>query len=243
MTGLPGVAVLAATDPRRLDPPDPGAWDWDFAVDIAPYLLEGLWLTVQATLAGTALALVLGLGLALARRSPRRVVSWPAGAFVEVVRSTPLLVQLFFLFVAIPDLTGIALSPLATGILALGLHYASYTSESYRAGIEGVPRGQWEAARAVNLSAAAMWRHVVLPQAVPAVLPALGNHLIAMFKDAPLLSSITVLELVARAKATQGVWFRGMEPFTVAGILFLAVSLPAAAAVRYLERRCAYERA
>lgn len=238
----PRALLVAATDPRRVDPPDSGAWDSDFAVDIAPYLLEGLWLTIQATLAGIALAVVLGLVLALARRSRRRVISWPAAAFIEVVRSTPLLVQLFFLFVAVPDLTGIALSPMKTGILALGLHYASYTSESYRAGIEGVPRGQWEAARAVNLSPRAMWRHIVLPQAVPAVLPALGNHVVAMFKDAPLLSSITVLELVARAKATQSIWFRGMEPFTVAGIMFLAVSLPAAAAVRYLERRFAYER-
>lgn len=235
-------ALVAAHDLRHLDPPDPGGWDWAFARDITPFLLQGLWLTVQATVAGISLAMVLGLVLAIARRSRRRLISWPAAGFVEFVRSTPLLVQLFFLFVALPELTGIGMSPLTTGIVALALHYGSYTSESYRAGIESVPRGQWEAATAVNLTPASTWRQVVLPQAVPNVIPALGNHVLAMLKDAPLLSSITVLELVAQAKKAQGVWFRGMEPFTMAGVLFLAVSLPAAIAVRHLERRYGYER-
>lgn len=235
-------AWLAAHDLRHLDPPDPRGWDWTFAREITPFLLKGLWVTVQATLAGISLAMVLGLVLAVARRSRRRLVAWPVGAFVELIRSTPLLVQLFFLFVAFPDMIGIRLSPLTTGIVALAIHYGCYTSESYRAGIENVPRGQWEAATAVNLSTAATWRHVVLPQAVPTVIPALGNYVVAMFKDAPLLSSITVLELVAQAKKAQGIWFRGMEPFTMAGVLFLAVSIPAAIAVRRLERRYGYER-
>lgn len=242
MIGAVIPAVLAGPDLRHLDPPDPGTWDWGFARDLAPFLLRGLWVTVQATVAGIALAMVLGLALAIARRSRRRLISWPAAGFVEFIRSTPLLVQLFFLFVALPELTGIALSPLTTGIVGLALHYGSYTSESYRAGIESVPAGQWEAATAINLAPAATWRYVVLPQAVPNVIPALGNHVVAMLKDAPLLSSITVLELVAQAKKAQGIWFRGLEPFTMAGVFFLAVSIPAAIAVRALERRYGYER-
>lgn len=242
MIAAAGVAEVAARDLRDLDPPDPTGWDWGFAIDIVPFLLEGLWVTIQATLAGISLAMVLGLALAIARRSRSRLVSWPVATFIEFVRSTPLLVQLFFLFIAFPDLTGVRMSPLTTGVVALALHYGCYTSESYRAGIENVPRGQWEAATAVNLSTARTWRFVVLPQAIPTVIPALGNYVVAMFKDAPLLSSITVLELVAQAKKAQGIWFRGMEPFTMAGLLFLAVSIPAAIGVRYLERRYGYER-
>lgn len=233
---------MALADVRDLAPPTPGSWDWEFARDITPFLLRGLWVTVQATALGIVGAMVIGLLLALARRSRTRIVTWPAGAFVEVVRSTPLLVQLFFLFYALPDATGLSLSPLTTGVVALALHYGTYTSETYRAGIESVPRGQWEAATAVHLPRAVVWWSVVLPQAVRTVIPALGNHVVAMLKDAPLLSTISVVELMAQAKSVQGTWFRGMEPFTVAGALFLAVSLPAAIGVRFLERRYAFER-
>jgi polar amino acid transport system permease protein len=219
-----------------------GDWDWEFALEILPALLEGLKVTVQATIMGILLAMILGLVLAMARRSERRWVSWPVGGFVEAVRSTPLLAQLFFLYFVLPEF-GIVLSPLVIGVLGLGIHYACYTSESYRAGIESVPSGQWEAAVALNMSQATRWRYVVLPQAVPTVIPALGNYLVAMFKEAPLLSTVTVLELLAVSRSIQSVTFRGLEPFTMAGLLFLAVSIPASILVRYLERRYGYVRA
>lgn len=219
-----------------------GDWDWNFALEILPALLKGLKVTVQATIMGILVAMALGLVLALARRSQRKLVSWPVGGLVEGVRSTPLLAQLFFLYFVLPEF-GIVLSPLVIGVMGLGVHYACYTSESYRAGIESVPRGQWEAATALNMSQAATWRHVVLPQAIPTVIPALGNYLVAMFKEAPLLSTVTVVELLAVARNIQSLSFRGLEPFTMAGLLFLAVSLPAAVFVRYLERRFGYVRA
>lgn len=219
-----------------------GDWDWDFALEILPALLEGLKVTVQATILGILVAMTLGLVLAVARRSERRWVSWPVGGLVEGIRSTPLLAQLFFLYFVLPEF-GIVLSPMVIGVLGLGIHYACYTSESYRAGIESVPSGQWEAAVALNMSQATRWRYVVLPQAVPTVIPALGNYLVAMFKEAPLLSTVTVLELLAVARSIQSVTFRGLEPFTMAGLLFLAVSIPASILVRYLERRYGYVRA
>lgn len=220
----------------------PADWEWDFVREIMPDLLRGLWVTVQATAVGIVIAMVLGLVLAIARRSTIKIISWPVGAFIEFVRSTPLLVQLFFLFYVLPDL-GITLSAFVAGALGLGIHYACYTSESYRAGIESVDRGQWEAAVAVNLGATTTWRRIVLPQAVPTVIPALGNYLVAMFKDAPLLSTITVIEVLATAERIQSVTFRSIEPFTLAGVLFLAVSIPSATLVRFLERRYRYERA
>jgi polar amino acid transport system permease protein len=219
----------------------PATWDWDIAQRMIPDLLEGLWVTIQATLVGITVAMVLGLVLAISRRSSLPVVRWPVIAFIEFVRSTPLLIQLFFLFFVLPDL-GVQLSGFTAGVLGLGLHYATYTSEAYRSGIENVDRGQWEAAVACNLSTGTTWSSVVLPQAVPTVIPALGNYVVAMLKDAPLLSTITVLELLAVARQLNSQLFRPLEAFTLTALLFLAVSIPAAVLVRYLERRYGYAR-
>jgi polar amino acid transport system permease protein len=213
-------------------------WDWDYTWDILPDLLRGLVVTVQATLVGSVVAMVLGLVFALLRRSRATPVRVVTGAVVEFIRSTPLLVQLYFLFFVLPSL-GITLSGFLAGVIGLGVHYATYTSEVYRAGIEGVPRGQWEAATALNLPTSRVWRSVILPQAIPRVLPALGNYVIAMFKETPLLSAITVLEMLAVAKGLGSQTFRYLEPLTLVGLLFLLVSLPASLTVRRLERRYA----
>jgi polar amino acid transport system permease protein len=186
-------------------------FDWSFALEILPTLGSALVITIEATLLGMLVAVTLGLVLALLRRSRLRIVSLPTAFVIEFVRSTPLLVQMYFLFYVLP-LTGVRMSPLATGITALGLHYATYCAEVYRAGIEAVPRGQWEAATALNMS---RWRTavgVVLPQAIPPVVPALGNYLVAMFKDTPLLSAITVVELLQQSKMIGSAWgVRGLE--------------------------------
>ncbi|MNU25920.1 L-cystine transport system permease protein TcyB [compost metagenome] len=211
-------------------------FDWSFALEILPTLGSALVITIQATLLGMLVAVTLGLVLAMLRRSRLRIVSLPTAFVIEFVRSTPLLVQMYFLFYVLP-LTGAQMSPLTTGIVALGLHYATYCAEVYRAGIEAVPRGQWEAATALNMS---RWRTtigVVLPQAIPPVVPALGNYLVAMFKDTPLLSAITVVELLQQSKMIGSATFRYTEPLTLVGVLFLALSLVAAWGVRGLEAR------
>jgi polar amino acid transport system permease protein len=213
-------------------------FDWGFALAVLPDLGRALGVTVAATLAGMAVALVLGLGWALLRRARYRVVRLPVFWLVEFVRSTPLLVQIYFLFFVLPE-AGITLSPFATGVVALGLHYSAYTAEVYRAGIEAVPRGQWEAARALNLPPGRTWRAVILPQAVPPVIPALGNYLVAMFKDSPMLAAITVVELLQTAKLIGAETFRYLEPLTLVGLLFLAVSLVASRIIRGLETRLA----
>ncbi|MEB6660879.1 ectoine/hydroxyectoine ABC transporter permease subunit EhuD [Achromobacter ruhlandii] len=211
-------------------------FDWSFALEILPTLGSALVITIQATLLGMLVAVTFGLALALLRRSRLALLSLPTAFVIEFVRSTPLLVQMYFLFYVLP-LTGVQMSPLATGIVALGLHYATYCAEVYRAGIEAVPRGQLEAARALNMSP---WRTavgVVLPQAIPPVVPALGNYLVAMFKDTPLLSAITVVELLQQSKMIGSTTFRYTEPLTLVGVLFLALSLIAAWGVRGLEAR------
>ena len=170
------------------------------------------------------------------RRARAKWISLPAEAFVEFVRATPLLVQLFFLYFGLP-VFGISLSALVTGIIGIGLNYSAYTAEVYRAGIEGVPRGQWEAARALNFSHGQTWVRIILPQAVRKVIPALGNYLVAMFKDTPILASITVLEMLERAQIVGSYNFRYLEPMTEVGLLFILVSYPASLLIRQLEVR------
>ncbi|MFQ5700207.1 MAG: ectoine/hydroxyectoine ABC transporter permease subunit EhuD [Myxococcota bacterium] len=210
--------------------------DWAFTWRIVPELLRGLVVTVQATVVGMTVALALGLLWAVLQRTPVRGVAPATRVVVDFVRNTPLLVQIYFFFYVMPDL-GLTLAPLTTGILALGLHYSAYTAEIYRAGLDGVPRGQWEAAAALALGPLQTFRQVILPQAIPPVIPALGNRFIALFKDTPMLSAITVLELLQRAKIIGSESFRYLEPITLVGLLFLLVSLVSAWAVQRLENR------
>lgn len=213
-------------------------FDWSHAASLLPLLAPALLVTLQATIAGMAVALSVGLLLAIARQAPSRLLAWPAASVVEFVRSTPLLVQLYFLFYVLPAL-GFQLSPFATGALGLGVHYAAYCAEVYRAGIEAVPRAQWEAAAALSLGRRHTWWRIILPQAIARVVPALGNYLVAMFKDTPLLSAITVVELLQAAKMAGAESFRYVEPLTLAGLVYLALTLVSAAGIRVLEMRLA----
>lgn len=215
-------------------------WDWQYAWEVLPdIVVDGLRITLLATVLGSALAYALGLLLTLLRRSPIRLVSSTAWAFIELVRSTPLLVQIFFFFFVLPDF-GVRFDPLTTGVIALGVHYATYCAEVYRAGIEAVPVGQWEAAVALNLPRLRTWTAVILPQAVPRVLPALGNYTISMLKETPLLLMIGVLDIVGVANQLGSRAFRYVEPITIAGVLFLVLSYSASLLVRGMERRVRY---
>jgi len=211
-------------------------WDTEFALSIMPLLLKGFLITIKATAAGSVLALVLGLVLALCAYAPLSVVRRVAFALTELLRRTPLLVHLYILFFALPEL-GITLSPLTAGIAALGLHTGSYMSAVYQAGISAVPVGQWEAARALQYSRTDLWARIVLPQAIPIMIPALGNYILLMFKESAILSVIAVPEAMQTALSLGNKTYRYLEAVTVVGFLYLAISLPVAAALRWLERR------
>jgi polar amino acid transport system permease protein len=219
----------------ELDEEAPMNWNWNYTVEILPILAKASIVTIEATFISFAIALILGLVLALLRMSGL-VVGWLTSAFVEFVRSTPLLIQIFFLFFVLPRF-GIVLDAFTAGIIALSLHYGCYCSEVYRAGLEAVPRGQWEACTALNLSSWNTFKNIILPQAIPPVVPALGNYLVALFKDTPLLSAIAVLELVQTAKMLGSENFRYTEPMTIVGLTFLVLSLVSAAGIRWLEQR------
>jgi polar amino acid transport system permease protein len=209
-------------------------FDWQFAWQILPDLLRASRYTIGITLVGFAVALVFGLLLAVLRRSRLKLLSWPTACLIEFVRSTPLLMQLYFLFYVMPEY-GLTLSALVTGIAGIALHYSCYVAEVYRAGLNAVPRGQWEAAKALSLGPWAAYRDIILPQALRPIIPALGNYLVAMFKDTPVLSAITVVELMLQAKNIGSQTFRYIEPITMAGAFFLFISVGVALLLRKLE--------
>ena len=209
-------------------------WRWDFTFEILPRLLLATLNTLAAAGIGYGIALVLGLVFALAQRTPYKPVTVVVRELVEFIRSTPLVLQIFFIFYVGPQF-GIRLSPWVSGMIAIGLHYASYLSEVYRAGIDAVPRGQWEACRALNLSTRRTYFGIIIPQAVPPSLPGMGNYLVGIFKDTPMLSVIGVAELMHTANALGSETYRFLEPYTMVGVIFLAISLPTAAGLRVFE--------
>ncbi|WP_327724116.1 ectoine/hydroxyectoine ABC transporter permease subunit EhuD [Streptomyces europaeiscabiei] len=211
-------------------------WDWSTLGDFMPAFRDGVLVTLQALLWGALLAFSLGLVWALAQRSKLKVVRWPVKAVTEFIRNTPLLVQLFFLFYVLPE-WGLTLSALATGVLGLGLHCSTYTAEVYRAGIDGVPAGQWEAATALSLPRSRTWTAVILPQALRRVVPALGNYVIAMLKDSPMLMTIGVLEMLGEARQFGSQTFQMNEAIVTVGIAFIVIAYPASLLLRALERR------
>ncbi|MEW2130254.1 ectoine/hydroxyectoine ABC transporter permease subunit EhuD [Streptomyces sp. NPDC005435] len=211
-------------------------WNWNAVGDFMPYFWQGLLVTLKVLVLGSLLSFSLGLVWALLMRLPSRWVRWPVGTVTEFVRDTPLLVQLFFLFYVLPE-WGLTFSALTTGVVAIGLHYSTYTMQAYRAGIEAVPVGQWEAATALSLPRRRTWTAVILPQAVRRVVPALGNYVISMLKDTPMLMVITVLEMLGRARLFSQQHFQFTEPLTVIGVAFIVLSYLASLVLRALERR------
>ncbi|AGI88118.1 ectoine/hydroxyectoine ABC transporter permease subunit EhuD [Streptomyces albidoflavus] len=211
-------------------------WDWSAVADFMPRFWDGVLVTLQATVIGSLISFTLGLVWAIAFRAPTRFVRWPVTIVTEFIRNTPLLVQLFFLFFVLPE-WGIQFSALTTGIIAIGLHYSTYTAQVYRAGIDAVPVGQWEAATALSLPARRTWTAVILPQAIRRVVPALGNYVVSMLKDTPLLAGIGVLEMLQQSRLEGAATFQYTEPLTVVGIAFILIAYPASLLLRALERR------
>jgi polar amino acid transport system permease protein len=214
-------------------------WRWDYAWEVLPDLLIAFFkYTLGITLAAGVIAVLLGLVLALGRRSDSKIVSRVSFGVIEFIRSTPIPIQLFFVYFGMPSL-GIRPSALITGILVLGVHYACYMAEVYRAGIDAIPKGQWEACTALSLSPQRTWRAVVLPQVIRRIVPSAGNQIIALFKETPFLIVVGVGEMVFVAQQFGSSTFRFIEPVTIAGLIFLAASYPTSVLMRKLEARLA----
>lgn len=202
--------------------------------DYGHVFLQGLVVTVGLTLVSMVFAVSIAVPLALARLSASRLLRWPANAFVEFMRATPLILQLIYIYYVLPS-AGIRLDPLPAAVVGLSLHYGAYVSEVYRGGILAIPKGQTEAALSLGLTKWQCFLKVVLPQATRVVLPTLGNYLISLFKDTAIASVVTVQELMFSGQIIAARNFQYFTVYTVTAILYFAVCYPSGLLVRALE--------
>jgi polar amino acid transport system permease protein len=202
-----------------------------------PPLLDGAKLTIGLTVVSMAVALVLGLMLALCRLNSRRLyLYWPATVVVEIIRGTPLLLQLFYVYYVFPFI-GIRLSPFTAGVIGLSLNYGAYLSEVYRSGIRAVDRSQWEAAEALAMSPALTMRRVILPQAIRIIIPPVGNYFVSLFKDTALASTIGLSELLFAGQRLASENYQYFQLFTIVFVMYFVISYPVMLGVKWLEKR------
>lgn len=201
-----------------------------------PALLKGAGITIFLSVSSMALAVMLGLSLTLLRLFGPRPLSVISAAYIEVYRGTPLLIQLFILYYGLPNI-GVTLSPLVAAVMGLGMNYAAYEAEIYRAGINAVPKGQMEAALSLGMTRTLAMRRIILPQALRITLPPVTNDFIALFKDSSLVSVIAMVELTKTYSILAATTLRFFELGLVAAILYFAMSYPLSLFARRLERK------
>lgn len=213
----------------------------DFLQTHLPALIGGLRVTLQLTLGGAGLALIIAVLAGLGRRSRRAWLRWPANIYVEVFRGTSAMVQLFWFYFALPFF-GVSLPALVTGVLVLGLNSGAYGAEVVRSAVDHVPRGQWEASRALNLSERqALWR-IVMPQALPVMLPPAGNLLIELMKNTALVSLITLSELTFTTQIQRAATLETVPLFALALVIYFLLAQALVTGIRRIERNLVRQR-
>ncbi len=210
--------------------------DWGTILHYFPFLLKGAVLTLEISVISLAVGLVFGLIAALGKLARNPLFRWPAAFYVWIVRSTPLLVQLFIIYFGLPQL-GIRLSPFASGVLGLALNTGAYNAETIRGGIEAVSRGQIEAARSLGMSGALTMRRIILPQAMRLIIPPLGNNFIILIKDTSLVSTITLVELTLTAQRLIGSTYKPFEMYLMAAVLYAILTTASSVCLSLFERK------
>ena len=211
-------------------------WDWNYVAQILPDLLQASLKTLGITLVGFLIAVVLGLLLAIARRSRQAWLSWPVALLIEFIRSTPLLIQVYFLYYVLPNY-GVNMTAMQAGIIGIGVHYACYLAEVYRGGLDSVARSQWEAVVALNFAPWTAYRAVILPQAMKIAIPPTVGFSVQVIKGTALTSIIGFVEL---SKAGTIVTNATFQPFTVYGLgapIYFALCWPLSKSSQFLERK------
>jgi len=216
-------------------------YKWDFGPVFAnwPLLAQGLLNTLKVTGVALSCGLVLGLVLALLRLSRNRSLSWPAGFIIEVFRTTPPLVQLFWFFFALPLLVGIEMTPFIAACVTFSIQSAAFFADVFRGGIQSVERGQWDGARAIGMTYSQAMRRIVLPQAVKRMIPAFMERAIELMKTTTLVATISYADLLFAANEISQKTFRPLETFTVAALVYFAVITAFSLIARRFERRLA----
>jgi polar amino acid transport system permease protein len=202
--------------------------------EFLPGLLNGAVITIQITLGGAAIAVVMALAAAMGKMYGPGPVRWLAVAYIETFRGTSALVQLFWLYFVLPHF-GVRLEPIPVAILALGLNVGAYGAEVIRGSVNAVPRGQWEATVALNMSRAMALRRIILPQAFIAMIPPWGNLFIELMKATSLVALISIHDLTFSTRLLNDRTFRTIELFTIALLIYLAISIIITVAMRTLE--------
>ncbi|WP_294375011.1 amino acid ABC transporter permease [uncultured Clostridium sp.] len=201
------------------------------------FYIKGTEITIVLALFAVLFGTILGLALTLLRRSRFKILKFIGNAYVEFVRGTPLLVQIYIIYIGLPKLIGMDLPDMATGAVALSLNSSAYISEIIRAGIEAVDKGQMEAARSLGMNQRLAMFEVVIPQAFKNILPALGNEFIAVVKESSMVSVIGVAELMYNAGIVRGNTALGLEPIVIAAVIYFILTFTLTRALGCIERR------
>jgi polar amino acid transport system permease protein len=198
--------------------------------------MQGLWNTLWIALVAIVMGTFFGTFIALAKMSKNKVLSTAATVYIEVLRGTPMLLQLYFFWVGLPYLFP-SISDLACVLIALCINSSAYVAECIRAGIQAVDPGQREAAMSLGLTESNIMRKIILPQAVKNILPALGNEFIVMIKETALASVFFIGELMTAFKVVQSNAFLALEPLTIVGLIYLVITLTLSKGMKTIERR------
>ena len=211
--------------------------NFTFLDKYSSYYIKGAEITIILALCAVLFGTILGLLLTLIRRSKIKPISILATAYVEFVRGTPLLVQICIIYIGLPNLTGLDMSDMAVGIVALSLNSAAYVSEIIRAGIEAVDKGQMEASRSLGMTQGQAMIDIIIPQAFKNILPALGNEFISVIKESSMVSVIGVAELMYNAGIVRGNTALGLEPVIVAAVFYFVITFTLTRCLGFVERR------
>ncbi len=201
-----------------------------------PSLLHGALLTITVSLLAFGLALVFGLAIGIARLSRVAPLRAVMACYIQFIRGTPLLLQLFFIYYVLPY-AGIVLTPFVSGAMGLTLNYAAYMAEVFRSGILAIPKGQWEAGSSVGMSRRMLMRRIILPQAIRIIIPSLGNFFVSIFKDSALVSVITMRDLMFSGELLASATYKHFEIFTMVAVIYFLISYPTAKLVEWIGRR------
>lgn len=213
------------------------SFDWSLIWDNIPILLQGAVITIQITVMAVGCGFFIGMIAALANLSRFKIVRLLVKCYVELFRGTPLLVQIFMIYFALPMVIGQSINPYVAAVTACSINSGAYVSEFFRAGIQSIDKGQMEAGRSLGLTWAQTMRYIVMPQAFKAIIPPLGNEFIAMMKDTSLVSVIGFEELTRRGQLIIARTYGSFEIWTAVAIIYLIMTLSISQLVAFLERR------
>jgi len=214
-------------------------WRFDVVIKNLPFLLQGIMMSVAVALASMAVGLITGMVAALARLSKNPWLSASAYCYVEFFRTTPMLVQLVWVYYCLPIIFNLSFGPFASSIIALGLNAGAFFSEIFRAGITSIAKGQTEAALALGMTTRQAFRRIILPQAITRMLPPIGSNWISLIKDSSLVSAIALADLMYRGRVLSSITYRPLEILTVTAILYFLLTYPQSIWVNWLHRKYA----